>query len=125
MSYTDLLKRIWEFVYEPDLDVTSTVEQYFHPDYEQSINGVIMNRSDYIAHVIEQKRNMRIRHIQYKHIVEVGNEVFALYYPQGVSLNDSTIEAEVIAYFQFKEQKLLKIHGQVRLIKGNLTDVDM
>ncbi|MCW8445438.1 hypothetical protein OQJ19_08495 [Fluoribacter gormanii] len=125
MSYTDLLKRIWESVYEPDLDVTSTVKQYFHPDYEQSINGVIMNRSDYIAHVIEQKRNMRIRHIQYKHIVEVGNEVFALYYPQGVSLNDSTIEAEVIAYFQFKEQKLLKIHGQVRLIKGNLTDVDM
>ena len=125
MSYTDLLKRIWESVYDPNLDVTSTVKQYFHPQYEQCINGVIMNHDDYIAHVIEQKQNMQIYDIEYKHIVEVGNEVFALYQPKGVNLNDLAIEAEVIAYFQFKEQQLLKIHGQVRLIKGNLSDADM
>ncbi|WP_454782295.1 hypothetical protein [Legionella sp. WA2022007384] len=125
MSYTALLKRIWEAVYDPNLDVASTVKHYFHPKYEQCINGVIMNHDDYIVHVIEQKQNMQITHIEYKHIVEVGNEVFALYYPKGINLNDLAIEAEVIAYFQFKEQQLLKIHGQVRLIKGELTDVDM
>ncbi|MCW8398674.1 hypothetical protein OQJ26_07715 [Legionella sp. PATHC038] len=125
MSYSDLLKRIWESVYDPNFDVASTVKQFFHPEYEQCINGVIMNRNDYIAHVIEQKQNMKINDIEYKHLMEAGNEVFALYYPKGVNLNNLAIEAEVIAYFLFKEQQLLKIHGQVRLIKGDLADADM
>lgn len=125
MGYIELLKCIWDSIYDPNRDVIATINKYFHPEYEQCINGVTMNRDNYIAHVIEQKQNMKINKIKYKHSVERGNEVFALYYPEGVNQNNSAIEAEVIAYFQFEEQQLLKIHGQVRLIKGNLSDVDM
>lgn len=125
MCYTELLKRIWDAIYDPNMDVIATINKYFHPQYEQCINGVKMSRDDYIVHVIEQRQNMKINKIEYKHIVERDKEVFALYYPKGVNLNDLAIEAEVIAYFQFEEQQLLKIHGQVRLMKGNLSDVDM
>lgn len=31
--------------------------------------------------------------------------------------------AEVIAYFRFENQQIFRIHGQVRLIKGDLVDV--
>ena len=34
-------------------------------------------------------------------------------------------EAEVIAYFCFESQQVLRIHGQVRLIQGDLADMDM
>jgi len=36
-----------------------------------------------------------------------------------------SIKAEVIAYFRFCDKKLIRIHGQVQLIEGDLADVDM
>jgi len=68
---------------------------------------------------------MTINTIDYKHILEKGNELFAIYYPRGKNSNNHPIEAEVIAYFHFENQKIFRIHGQVRLITGDLADVDM
>lgn len=50
---------------------------------------------------------------------------FAIYYPRGRNINNLPLEAEVIAYFRFENQQIFRIHGQVRLIKGDLADVDM
>lgn len=79
MIYTELLKNLWNSLYDPKIEVFNVVEKFFHQDYEQCINGVSMNRSEYIHHVLEQKRNMRIDTIDYKHILEKGNELFAIY----------------------------------------------
>jgi len=75
--------------------------------------------------VLAQKQNITIDTIEYKHILEKGNELFAIYYPKGKNTKNLIIEGEVIAYFYFENQQILKIHGQVRLIKGDLTDADM
>lgn len=125
MSYVALLKQIWESVYAPEKDVSTVIHHYFHPDYTQCINGVEINFDEYISHVQEQKQNMTRIKIDYKHIVQDNNEVFALYYPRGTNNEGLLVEAEVIAYFQFQEQKLKRIHGQVRLIEGRLSDIDM
>lgn len=125
MSNRELLKDIWGSLYDLKITVPEIIEKFFHRDYEQCINGVVMDRDQYIQHVIEQRENMTIDSIDYKHIIETGNELFALYYPKGKNKNNLPIEAEVIAYFYFSEQKILRIHGQVRLIKGDYADVDM
>lgn len=103
MINTKLLKNIWDSLYNPEMDVVKTVEKFFHQDYEQCINGVNMNRNEYIHHVLEQKKNMTIDCIEYKHILEKGNELFAIYYPRGKNTNNLPIEAEVIAYFSFRK----------------------
>ncbi len=72
-----------------------------------------------------QKQSMTVDTIDYKYILEKDNELFALYYPKGRNINNLPIEAEVIAYFHFENQQIFRIHGQVRLIRGDLTDVDM
>ncbi len=125
MSNIDRLKNIWSLVYDPKKDVKSVIEEYFHPDYEQCINGVIMSRYEYINHVIEQKKGMVVEHIEYKHYLENAQELFAVYYAKGKSAQGADIEAEIISYFLFQGKQILKIHGQVRLIKGEYSDVDM
>ncbi len=125
MSNIDLLKKIWESLYDPKKEVSVVVNQHFHPDYSQCINGVEMGFDDYISHVVEQKSNMFVTQIEYKHFIEKDDALFALYYPKGVNYQGVHIKAEVIAYFKFKEQKLSRIQGQVRLIEGSLADVDM
>ena len=54
MSLIDRLKRVWDAVYDPNRDVVEVIETYFHPDYKQCINGVVMHRDEYIDHVIAQ-----------------------------------------------------------------------
>ncbi|STX81594.1 Uncharacterised protein [Legionella busanensis] len=125
MSNAKLLKDMWRSLYDPEITVSETIEKFFHRDYEQCINGIVMSRDQYIQHVIEQRKNMIINSIDYKHVIEKRNELFALYYPKGKNKDSLPIEAEVIAYFYFSEQKILRIHGQVHLIKGDYPDVDM
>lgn len=125
MIYVELVKNVWSTLYNPKFDVIKTIEKFFHEDYEQCINGISMNRTQYIDHVLEQKKNMVINVIDYKHMLEKENELFAIYYPKGKNINDKPLEAEVIAYFCFKNQQIFRIHGMVRLIKGNFTDADM
>lgn len=125
MNYTDLLKLIWNSLYDPKNDTTKIIEKFFHPEYKQCINGVCMNRNEYIHHIQEQKKNLIIDTIDYKHVLETGNELFALYYPKGRNNENHPLEAEVIAYFRFENQQVLRINGQVRLIKGDYADVDI
>jgi len=125
MSYSTLLKSIWINVYDPIQDTRHSIEKFFHPHYEQCINGVILKLPEYIDHVIEQKKNIIINSIDYQHILEKENELFTIYYPHGKNFDDSPIKAEVIAYFHFEKQQIIRIHGQVRLIEGDLKDVDM
>lgn len=54
------MKQAWNDVYNPELDVATVIEQYFHPEYTQCINGVSMDRANYTQHVIEQRKNMTI-----------------------------------------------------------------
>ncbi len=125
MHYTNLLKTIWNSLYDPKSDAAEIIEKYFHPTYEQCINGIYLKRNEYIDHVQEQKKNMIIEIIDYRNTLENKNELFALYYVKGMNTRKHPVEAEVIAYFLFEKQQILRIHGQVRLIKGDYADVDM
>jgi hypothetical protein len=125
MQKIALLKDIWNALYDPKIPVSATIEKFFHRDYEQCINGVFMKKAQYIQHVIEQRESMTLDSIDYKHHIEQSDELFALYYPKGRNKNGLPIEAEVIAYFCFAEQQILRIHGQVRLITGDYADADM
>lgn len=125
MNNIELLKDIWKSLYDHKTNLSETIENFFHRDYQQCINGVVMDRAQYIQHVVEQRENMTIDSIDYKYCIEKGNELFALYYPKGKNKNNLPIEAEVIAFFCFSKHQILRIHGQVRLIKGDYADVDM
>lgn len=92
------------------------------------LNFRIIENKNLLAKVyplVAQKKIMIVEHIAYRHCVQKGEKLFALYYPKARSLDGSDIEAEVICYFQFQDNQIFKAYGQVRLIKGEFSDVDM
>lgn len=125
MNHMNLLKNIWAVVYEPNSDVTVLIEKFFHHDYEQCINGVVMRRKEYIDHVIAQKNNIIIDSIHYEHTLELSDELFSIYFPRGRNIRGEPIMAEVIAYFKFENDQIFRIYGQVRMVEGKASDVDM
>lgn len=125
MIYTELLKDFCRSLYDHKENVITIIDKFIHKDYEQCINGVRLDRIEYINHVIEQRKNITVAVFDYKHILEKKNELFANYYFNGKNVGGSPIKAEVIAYFCFKDNKIFRIHGMVRLVEGGLSDVDM
>lgn len=125
MNNLEQVFHIWRVLYAKDQDPKSVIEEFFHEDYSQSINGVILNRAEYIEHVIEQRKNIQTMEFECKIHMSQNDKLFILYDAKGTNTDGDEIIAEVISYFEFKDQKVFKIHGQVHLLKGNPSDVDM
>lgn len=123
MSNLEQIFHIWKVLYDKNQDPKLIIENFFHEDYTQSINSIILNRSEYINHVIEQRKNIQQMAFEYKIHMDQKDKLFILYNAQGENIQGDEIVAEVISYFEFKDQKVFKIHGQVHL--GNPSDVDM
>ncbi|MBM3631871.1 MAG: hypothetical protein FJX00_02695 [Alphaproteobacteria bacterium] len=98
---------------------------YFFRKMGESINGVILNRVEYIRHAIEKRKNIQTMEFECKTHMSQNDTLFILYDDKGSNTQGDEIIAEVISYFEFKNQKIFKIHGQVHLLKGSPSDVDM
>lgn len=122
MSYSKLIQQVWDTVYDPDIPAKETIEKFFHPEFEQCINDEVMNRSQFIEHVLEQKQDMTVQKFEYAHMVENEGEVFAIYYPLATDRQGEVISAEVIAHFLFKENQIYRIKGRVELKSGMATN---
>ena len=125
MDHIKLIQKMWESLYDKNLNVIDVVDEYFHENYSQCINGATLNRDEYIQHVIEQRKEVDVHEMNYIHLMEKDNEAFALYSIKASNQKNELIKAEVIAYFLFEKNKIINIHGQVHLSSGNLSDIDM
>ena len=126
MNKLDFIFDVWGELYNPNNDAQSVIERFFHEDYTQCINGVNMDRLQYINHAAEQKKNLEEMEFFCKDSLVQGNKLFVIYDVKGKSINDDDpVEAEVIASYEFKDDKILNIHGQVHLSQGKSADVDM
>ncbi len=125
MNYLENIFQIWDLLYDKNKDPKAVIEEFFHKEYNQSINGVVLNRGEYINHVIEQRKTIESMGFKLKNHMLQDDNLFIIYNAIGKSIEGNDIEAEIISYFEFKDEKLFRIHGQVHLIKGNSSDVDM
>jgi len=125
MNYFEHVLNIWDALYDKSQNTKDAIEKYFHDDYTQCINGVVMNRLEYIDHVSEQKKHIESMKFECQKYLAQSDQIFMLYNAKGRNTQGEDIEAEVISYFEFKDKKIVQIHGQVRLIKGIPSDVDM
>ena len=125
MENIKFIKRVWEDVYNLKLDTKQTIEKYFHPNFEQCINGVVIKRPEYITHVTAQKENFILNSIDYQESLEKKDEIFTAYYIKGKNKENIPIEAEVIIYAKLLASQILKVHGLVILTQGNEKEVDI
>ena len=125
MNNIEQIFHIWNDLYDKNLDPRVVIEKFFHEEYSQNINGVILNRSQYIDHVIEQHKTIESIVFKNKNHLEKSDKLFIIYDAKGKSIEGNDIEAEIISYFEFKDKKVFRIHGHVHLSKGNPSDADM
>jgi hypothetical protein len=125
MSYLEQIFHLWTILYDKNHDPKSVIQELFHHDFTQCINGTVLNRCEYTHHVIAQRNHIQKMDFECKFHMAEHNQLFILYQATGQTIQGDDIVAEIISYFEFKDQKIFKIHGQVHLLKGSPSDVDM
>lgn len=125
MTNLEKISKVWDALYDKQNAVEQVVERFFHPEYKQCINGVELNRDEYVAHVSEQRRNLDSVTFRYEEHLSDANKLFAIYYVNGKNASGNDLDAEVIAHFEFMDDMVYRIHGQVRVMHGDPADADM
>ncbi len=100
-------------------------EDCFSKDYVQHVDGKVFNDLDFVQHMKAQKRVMRSLHIEFKQMVAEKDQVYTLHIAKGIKKDGSTIEAQVNAYFQLKNDKIVFCDELTRLNKGSKEDQDL
>lgn len=119
------LKTIFHSVFQSNEFDQAVIERYFHPDYTQDVNGEALNYSQFIDHIRTLKKTLSNIHIDFRHLVEEGDQVTSVHFASGTKSNGKNIKAKVIAYFRFKDNKIIYCNELTQLIEGETSDKDL
>ena len=123
MNHQEMLSKLWHELYDPKTNVKLCVEKWFHPEFKETMNGVVRSRDEYISHISKQKLDLVLERIDFKEHMDKDDQFFEIYRVHAHDLHHHPIEAEVIAFFQLKGSQIFSIHGQMHMIKGSLHSV--
>lgn len=86
MNHLEQIFHIWKVLCAKEQDPKLVIEEFFHENYTQSIKGVILNRSEDIRHVIEQRKNIQKMEFEWKIHMAENDSLFILYDVQGSNI---------------------------------------
>ncbi|WP_440616202.1 nuclear transport factor 2 family protein [Cysteiniphilum sp. 6C5] len=119
------LVKIFREIFEKDEFDEADIHKYFHPDYTQHVDGKVLKFDDFLAHIKSLKAAVNKVNIHFEHLIEDGNRVCSVHYPEAQKVNGMTIKAKVIAMFEFKEDQLIFCDELTHLIQGEEDDADL
>lgn len=120
-----LIKNMFHDVFEDTNASEITYEKYFSKDYVQYVDGKTLNYDDFVNHMRALKSALKSAKITFKYIVGEGDKVATIHIAQGIKKNGGTVETQVNAFFQIKNNKIILCDELTRLIKGEETDKDL
>lgn len=121
----ELLVRIFKAIFEKDGFDEAEIHKYFHPDYTQYVDGKVLKFDDFVAHIKSLKSTVNQVKICFEHLIEDGNKVCSVHYPEAKKDNGMIIKAKVIAMFEFKGDQLILCDELTHLIEGDKEDKDL
>ncbi|SCC48347.1 hypothetical protein GA0116948_11097 [Chitinophaga costaii] len=101
------------------------VARFFHPAYQQYVDGHHLDYKGFIAHMIAQRKVVQEMEIFFKTIVQEGNIVFTNHEVFIKKIDGQPIKIQVIAEFLFEEDKVIKCEELTYLMEGSNEDRDI
>jgi hypothetical protein len=121
----DLIREAFAQIIEsPNPDIT-TYRKYFSPDYQQRVDGKVLNFAGFIRHMNAQKKVLKRVRVTFRHLVAENNKVASLHIVDAEKFDGSTIQAQVNAIFEIEDGKVVLCDELTRLLKGSREDEDL
>ncbi|BAU74690.1 nuclear transport factor 2 family protein [Metapseudomonas furukawaii] len=128
LSPADSKQRIFDLFH--DLVQAETLDpekvaDYLDPDYQQRVDGVLLDYQGFIAHMHRQKEAIARVEVEFLCLVAEGNVVFSNHQVHALTRDGRRVVVKVIAQFELKQGRLLRCDELTRLVSGTQEDEDL
>ncbi len=118
------LHALFEQLFDPAVP-SEAIGAYFHPDYQQLVDGKILNFTDFIAHVGVLKSTLASAQVTFEQILVNGQEWADIHYVDAVKQDGSRLRVKVLAFYIFRDGKISRIEELTHLEQGSAVDQDL
>lgn len=98
------------------------IAAFFHPEYQQYVDGIELNYSGFIQHMIAQKGVISNTVVNFRNIVAEDEVVFTNHEVIATKNDGSIIKVHVLAEFRIANGKIIRCDELTRVIQGSVED---
>lgn len=98
------------------------VERYFSPNYQQVVDGTVLNLSEFKQHLTTLKQLTNAMKVTVVAMAQHNEHVFSHHQVTIDKCSGERSMVEVIAHFQWKNNKIVRCYELSQVIKGNKSD---
>lgn len=102
-----------------------TYARYFSKKYIQYVDGKTLDYNKLINHMNAQKSILKSAKITFKHLIAEGNKVSSIHIIDAIKKDGGVIKAQVHAFFEVENNKIILCDELTFLISGSKGDVDI
>lgn len=125
ISLKQLIQQIFSDIFESSGYKQAEIEKHFHPDYQQHVDGKVLNFESFSAHIKALKDVIVSTKVHFEHILEEGNRVSTIHHIEARKKDGSEVKAYVMAYFEFEGDQLILCKELTRITQGSKEDADL
>ncbi|HEY0177105.1 MAG TPA: nuclear transport factor 2 family protein [Pedobacter sp.] len=124
-NYKELVKEAFaEVLANPEFN-EQTIARYFGPDYQQHVDGKVLNYDQFVSHMKVIKQKTTALQFDYKTIIQEGNIVFTNHLVKVTKPDGTLAEAHLIAEFHIENGQIVYCNELSRLLIGEERDRDL
>lgn len=118
------LHTLFEKLFDPNVSSTE-VGHYFHPEYQQLVDGKCLNFSEFMDHVAVLKKTLKRGKVTFEHVLVQGDHWADIHYVDAIKQDDSHVRVKVLAFYTFKDGKINRVEELTHLESGDQHDHDL
>ena len=101
------------------------IEEYFHPDYIQLVDGKMLDFKGFVAHLHSLREKVDRLELVFERLFGEGDHVCSLHRVNVAKKDGTYAQIKVIAYFQLSGDKIILCDELTRVLSGDENDAEL
>ncbi len=118
------LHTLFRALFDPSVS-SADVGQYFTPDYQQQVDGKILNFAEFIAHVEALKSTLISGTVTFERVLVNGPHWADIHYVDAVKRDGRPLRVKVLAFYTLTHGKISRIDELTHMEVGDEADRDL
>lgn len=120
----DLLRRMFDAFTDPTTRPEAFAE-LLTPDYIQRVDGKELDYAGFLAHTAALQASLKSASVTFEHVVTDGLSAATVHIADAVKANGERMRLKVIAYYQFRGDRISLVDELTHLLEGADQDRDI
>lgn len=120
----DLLQRMFDAFTNPNTKPEQFAE-LMTSDYIQRVDGKQLDFAGFLSHSETLQKSLVSSSVTFEHIVTDGVSAATVHVAEAVKVNGERIRLKVIAYYQFRGNRISLVDELTHLLEGTAQDRDL